>query len=205
MDTLSSQSWCTTGQTLQYELMYYNPAAGLISDGLSFFVPPLDSSSYYPTLAELWWLCAFPLARHFWKNANTFFAKNPPLCDSKFHPNWQNYGKSMAVCLSVCLCIIGSAASESRCLIYLWPQLVHPHSSGWEGGLWTLVCGIDLRWQPFMLPAHNPARIITCHTNRQSVLTKHWKDRKVSKHPSHVCLFLGGKAPPPTPPPPLPP
>ena len=101
LDTLSSQSWCTTGQTLQYELMYYNPAAGLISDGLSFFVPPLDSSSYYPTLAELWWLCAFPLARHFWKNANTFSRKNPPLCDSKFHPNWQNYGKSMAVCLSV--------------------------------------------------------------------------------------------------------
>ena len=74
LDTLSSQSWCTTGQTLQYELMYYNPAAGLISDGLSFFVPPLDSSSYYPTLAELWWLCAFPLARHFWQKCKHFFA-----------------------------------------------------------------------------------------------------------------------------------
>ena len=121
--------------------------------------------------------------------------------------NFIRTGRIMGkVWLSVCLCIIGSAASESRCLIYLWPQLVHPHSSGWEGGLWTLVCGIDLRWQPFMLPAHNPARIITCHTNRQSVLTKHWKDRKVSKHPSQpafnrpfTCVPFSGRESPPLP------
>ena len=60
----------------------------------------------------------------------------------------QNYGKKYDIDVA-CLCI-GSAASESW-----WCWSIYGFSTHTQHGLWTLVCWIDLHWQPFMLSAHN--------------------------------------------------